>query len=113
MPRAVTDIDTLQRYIQAVLERSAHHAKGVRQVAIALAGAVVWKKDADPIEVMEREGDMKNVLWVRISGKRYVFSYNHAAQAIDMRMGTTAGPTLKSFSASTNLSEIVDTFDAL
>ena len=32
---------------------------------------------------MSREGHMTNVLWVKIGGKRYAFSYNHQIGAIE------------------------------
>ena len=90
MPLAVNDIDTLKRYVEGVMGRSKHHAGNVGGTALALAGAIVWRKDdAEEIEVMERQADLKNVLWVKISGQRYAFSYNHENRTIEMRQGNT------------------------
>jgi Integron cassette protein VCH_CASS1 chain len=114
MPLAIMDVDTLKRYVEGLMERSEHHAGNVGGAALALAGAIVWRKnDAEEIEVMVREGDLKNVLWVRIGGQRYAFSYNHGEKAIEMRVGTTHGAVLHSFTNSTPTSDIEAIFRAL
>jgi hypothetical protein len=113
MPVPVSDIDMLQRYLGGVMDRAAHHAGQVQAVALALAGAIVWRKDRDAIQVMERDGDLKNVLWVKINKQRYAFSYNHAARTIEMRKGTTHGRVLASFSNDTPLAEVEQLFRAL
>jgi hypothetical protein len=59
MPQTIASVDVLQQYIQGVMARAEHHANNVDEVALAIAGAVVWRKEGE-IEVMTREGDMKN-----------------------------------------------------
>jgi hypothetical protein len=51
MPLTVADLRTLEIYLAGVLNRSEHHAKTVGAIALALIGAVLWKKDPVPIEV--------------------------------------------------------------
>lgn len=63
MPHQVTDVDTLADYLGGVIGRADHRARNVDQIALAIAGAIMWRKDADPIEVMAQAGEMKNVLW--------------------------------------------------
>lgn len=109
----VTDINTLKAYIEGVMARADHHAPTVGAVALALAGAIVWKKDDDPIEVMTRDGDMKNVLWVKINGNRYAFSFNHNAQRIELREDSTQGPVLHVFSNSTPVVDVQNIFEGL
>lgn len=46
MPLPVTDVEILQGYINGVMARADHHANEVEEIALALAGAIVWKKDA-------------------------------------------------------------------
>ena len=113
MPKAITDIQLLRDYINGVMDRAEHHADNVSEVALALAGAIVWRKDDDDIEVFEREGKMTNVLWVWIQGARYAFSYNHDAGTIEMRAGSTQGAVLHSFSNGTSNQEIKDAFRSL
>lgn len=113
MPRAIPDIQLLRQYINGVMERAAHHADMVSEVALALAGAIIWRKDDADIEVFEREGKMTNVLWVRVGGNRYAFSYNHEAGLIEMRAGSTQGAVLHSFSNSTTNHEIKEIFGKL
>ena len=45
MPRRITDVDVLQQYLSGVMDRAEHHAQQVKQVALAVAGGIVWKKD--------------------------------------------------------------------
>jgi len=101
MPRSIADIGVLQQYIRGVLERAEHHAANVDEVLFAVAGAVVWRKDDEHLEVMLRDGDMKNVLWVHVDGTRYAIAYDHVTQAIQVRRGSTHGPVLASFTNAT------------
>lgn len=113
MPTPVTDVDLLQKYLEGVMERADHHAGSVNEIALAIAGAIVWRKDAEPIKVMAHAGDMKNVLWVKISGQRYAFSYNHQSGAIEIRDGSTHGPVLHSLTNATALSDLRKIFQGL
>jgi len=114
MPIPVTDVTVLKAYLQGVMERADHHANEVEEIALALAGAIIWRKDdGKDIEVMQHQGETKNVLWVYIKGSRYAFSYNHGAKTIEMREGTTRGAVLHSFSNKTNLSELHSIFEHL
>src|SRR5207245_1431861 len=113
-PRTVNDVDTLQEYIQGVIEKSEHHAKGVDLAALALVGMIIWRKDSDrELAVMEREGEMTNVLWVWISGNRYALSYDHELQEIQIRERTLRGEPLMSFDNSTPVAEIKRFFASL
>jgi hypothetical protein len=114
MPLQVTEIEILREYLNGVMGRADHHAKEVEAIALALAGAIVWKKDVGKdIEVMTQDGDTKNVLWVLIQGQRYAFSFNHQMRSIEMRRNTTRGPVLHSFSNKTSLSSLHSIFAAL
>lgn len=113
MPTHVTDIDILKDYIGGVMDRADHHAKNVNEVTLALVGAIVWKKDPEPIKVMVQKGEMKNVLWVKINGVRYAFSYNHHNKSVSMYRDSIQGMLVYSFSNSTPLSEIRNVFEAL
>ncbi len=111
MPVAVNDVDTLKTYISGVMVRADHHANNVSSIALALAGAIVWRKDDDnAIRVMEQAGDMKNVLWVKIGGQQYAFSYKHETASIEMRKGTTQGKVLHSFDNATPLAGVEEIF---
>ena len=112
MPQAVADVETLQVYIQGVMARAAHHANDVEEVCLAVVGGIIWKKDPGSVlEVMEQEGDLKNVLWVRIGGQRYAFTYNHGTRAIDVKRGTTRGPLLRSFTGASTLHDVKTEFE--
>ncbi len=97
MPKQITEIESMRLYISGVMERADHHANGVSDVILTLAGALIWKKDTDPISVFEINGQLKNVLWISINGKKYAFSYNHDVGSIEMRENTTQGQVLRSF----------------
>lgn len=94
------------------MERAEHHANNVDEVCLAIAGAVVWRKDGE-IEVMAREGDMKNVLWLRINGRRYALSYNHEEWCIEVRERNTQGNVLASFTNATSVQEVKQFFATL
>lgn len=113
MPKVVSDVEILRTYLSGVIDRAEHHAGNVDQVALGLVGAILWQKDDEPIEVFERQGEMKNVLWVRIRGKRYAFTYNHLTESIEMRCGSTQGHLVESFTNATTLNHIKTVFETL
>lgn len=113
MPATITDVDTLKLYISGVMDRADHHAGNVDAIGLALAGAIVWRKDPDPIEVMSRGGELTNVLWVKISGRRYAFSYNHQTQEIEMRQDSTHGAVMHRFSNNTPIVQVQTIFQNL
>jgi hypothetical protein len=113
MAREVTDLDVLRDYLQGVLERAGHHADNVKEIVLAIAGAVVWRKGDEPLKIMEREGEMTNVIWVVIGGRRYALSYNHKDGAIELRDRSTQGDVLGSFTNATPASEVLSFFQKL
>jgi integron cassette protein len=112
MPQTVSSVDALQQYIQGVMARAEHHANNVDEISLAIAGAVVWRKDGE-IEVMTREGDMKNVLWVRVNGSRYALSYNHEQGCIEVRERNTQGNVLAFFTNANTAREVKQFFAGL
>lgn len=113
MALTVKDVDALQEYIQGVMDRADHHAENVNEIALALVGAIIWKKDTESIKVMEKEGETKNVLWVNIRNTKYAFVYNHNTDKIDMRQGSIQGKKLFEFDNKTSLSELKTIFSRL
>ncbi len=109
MPQTISSVDVLQHYIQGVMARAEHHANNVDVVGLAIAGAVVWRKEGE-IEVMTREGDMKNVLWVKINGNRYALSYNHQQGCIEVRKRNTQGTVLAAFTNANSAEEVKQFF---
>jgi hypothetical protein len=92
MALTVTDMEIMQAYLEGVMDRAAHHAGNVE---------------------MTKSGDAKNVLWVSINKQRYAFSYNHEAKEIEMRLKSTHGAVLHTFSNKTSLTSIKSIFAAL
>lgn len=113
MAQDITDIEILKKYISQVIRKAEHHANNVENIVLALVGAIIWKKDDDPIEVLTRDGKMKNVLWVKINGQKYAFSYNHDNQEVEIRQDSTQGDVIQSFSNSTTLNQIKEFFNNL
>src|SRR4051794_36043566 len=110
MPKAVLDLNVLQKYIRGVIKRADHHANNVNDVILAAAGGIIWRKDTAPIEVMEQAGDMKNVLWIKVNRNRYAFSYNHVAGAIEIRRGTTQGTVAHSLTNNMSMAAVRNVF---
>lgn len=113
MTTQVNDVDALKGYLEAAMGRAKHHPGKVDGVILALAGAIVWKKDAGPIDPMGSKGDQKNVLWVKFNGIRYAFSYNHTARTVELRKDSTNSAVMYSFSNATPYADIISAFDAL
>ena len=113
MPLQVTDIDVLRDYLDGVVGRADHHAQDVNEIALAIAGAIIWRKDDNPLEVMTREGEMKNIIWVRIANQRYALAYNHDSREIELREKSSRGRVVGHFSNATPVSDIRRIFGSL
>ena len=113
MPLTVADLETLESYLTGVLNRSEHHAETVGAIALALIGAVLWRKDATPIEVRTYDGKTANILWVQISGMRYALAYNHKKECIELRERTQNGRTIAQFDNDTPVTEVQRVFEQL
>ena len=113
MPQEVTYIDVLRDYLSGVVGRADHHAQGVNEVVLAVAGGVVWRKDDGPLEVGTRKGEMRNVLWFTVDGERYALSYNHKTEEIELKTGTIRGRVVASFSNITSNADVRAVFDGL
>jgi len=114
MARTITDIDVLREYLGGVLDRAGHHAPNVEDIALAIAGAIVWRKDVGrDLKAFEREGEMKNVLWARIKEKRYAICYNHQAAAIEVREENTHGRVRASFTNANSARDVRLFFESL
>lgn len=109
MATTISTLSILQEYLNGVLERADHHANNVNEIALAIAGGIIWKTTND-VKVMSREGDMKNVLWLQIKTKILCFVYNHNTGNIDVRDGGIQGTTLKSFNNSNSIIDVKNFF---
>ena len=112
MPQTINSVDILQQYIEGVMERAEHHANNVDEVCLAIAGAIVWRKEGE-IEVYAKEGEMKNVLWVKINGNRYALSYDHVNPRIVVRERSTQGNLLRVFTNAESAADVKRFFASL
>lgn len=108
MSVSIRDVDTLQRYLENVIEKAEHHAPNIREVLLVLAGAVVLLKDRnEPIRIRTRQGQLANELWAYINGTRYAFSYNHRTQSVEVRQGSHSGNVAARFNNRTRPRQVL------
>jgi hypothetical protein len=112
MPTTIQNIEVLREYLTGVLDRANHHAQNVNQIALAIAGGIIWKTTND-IKVMSRDGEMKNVLWLQVDNRKLCFVYNHSNSNIEVREGSIQGSVIASFNNSSSLSAVKSFFDSL
>ncbi len=112
MAISINSIETLQRYLNGVLDRADHHAGNVEGVSLALLGAIVWKSDRE-IEVREYKGSPANMIWFWVGGNRYAMSYNHSTEQIELKERTHKGGVLHSFDNATSYQEVIEIFNSL
>lgn len=111
----MSDIDILKEYIAKIMGTT-DYAASVNEAALALVGAIVWKKDDDPIEI-SREGPNKTSLTVKINGSKYTFSPDIKNNRIEMR-GLTNNPStndilIYAFSNDTPIAKMQKIFETL
>jgi hypothetical protein len=114
-PMAITaeDVSTLHAYAEGVMERADHHAGQVKAIALALLGGIVWKADSGSIEIKQYDGELANVLWLTVNGRRYALAYNHKTGKIEIRDRTQTGPALHSFDNQTPVADVEMIFRGL
>jgi hypothetical protein len=107
------DVKILHEYVNGVMARADHHADKVTGIALALLGAIIWRGEPDSIEIKQYAGNLANVLWVSIEGKRYAFAFNHDTEQIEVRDRTQSGKPLRSFDNGTPLADLEQFFRSL
>lgn len=112
MAVTIESIKILQDYLSGVLEKANHHAPNVENIALAIAGGIIWRT-TNKIKVLSREGDMKNVLWLEVNNRRICFVYDHTKESIDVREGSLQGQVIESFNDSTPLADVKTFFKNL
>lgn len=113
MAISIESISSLQEYLGGVLNRADHHAKNVEGVALALLGAIIWRADGE-ITVREYAGRPANIIWFFVSGNKYVMSYNHEDEQIELKeRSSRTGNIIATFDNSTSYQEIIDLFRSL
>lgn len=113
MAVTVEDVAILHEYVNGIMGRADHHADNVTGIALALLGAIIWRGDPGSIEIKQRSGNLANVLWVNINGKRYAFAYNHETGKIEVRDRTQSGRAIRDFNNQTSLADLEKCFRSL
>ncbi len=111
MARKINSIQLLQNYFSDVMIRTDHHALGVSQVALAVIGGIIWK--SSDIEVFERNGEAKNVLWMQTPMANFYFSYDHATDEIVVKENNHKGRELIRFTNTSPIADIHAFFDSM
>lgn len=112
MATTIQSIEILREYLTGVLDRASHHAQNVNEIALAIAGGIIWKT-TNNIRVMSRDGEMKNVLWLQVNERKLCFVYNHANGNIEVKEGSTHGNVIESFNNSTPIGNVKVFFESL
>jgi hypothetical protein len=112
MPLTINTLRILNEYITGVMGRADHHGPNVNEIALAIAGAVIWKS-TDDVEVRTYAGETANVLWMTVNGNRYALCYNHGNGTIELRDRTIQGNVLASFDNATPIADIKTVFNRL
>jgi hypothetical protein len=115
MPVEVNEVEKLREYLRGVLGAAQHHANNVDQIILALAGAVIARKDDSPLQVRPgRTKEMGNALsFTSARGNSYALSYNHSSRQVDLKDGNSRGAVLHSFDNATPIADIATTFARL
>ena len=112
MAITITSIQELQTYLQGVLDRANHHAINVSQITLALVGAIIWRADGQ-ISVREYGGRPANMIWFHIGDHRYVLTFNHGTQKIELKDRTQTGAIITTFDNTSSHQDVIAAFENL
>lgn len=113
MALTINTLRLLNEYITGVMERADHHGQNMNEIALVIAGAIIWKVKDEDVEVRTYNGETANVLWMKINGVRYALAYNHATEEIEIRDRTINGTVIASFSNNSPIAQIKQVFNTL
>jgi hypothetical protein len=106
------DVEELHAYAEGVMGRADRHAAKMKSIALALPGGIIWRGERDSIRIRRFAGSPANMLWVTISGKTYVFAYDHETEKIEIRDHTQTGLVLPAFDDANTAADIESAFQA-
>ena len=107
----IDSLDTLQTYLNGVVQRSDHHAGNVRGASLTLIGAILSKATGE-IKVREYDGHPANMIWFSVGANNYMMKYNHKTSMIELH-DRTAGSLRSEFDDNTTYAAIIDVFNHL
>jgi hypothetical protein len=113
MSLVASNLEYLQFYLKNVMDASANHGETVGGVALAVIGAVLWRKDPLPIKVRSYQGNPAKTFWVQMGGDKYAVTYNHRKRCIELRQRTQTGRVLANFNNRTTMTEVYRFFKKL
>ncbi|WP_343304412.1 hypothetical protein AAHN97_22795 [Chitinophaga niabensis] len=109
----IQSMNALNEYLNGVMNRANHHAKNVNEVALTIAGAIVWRGTEDIKVRGEKSRGAGNKLWFYVKDRRYVLSYNQYTETIDLLDGSIDGVVLHSFDNSWSAIDVKNIFEKL
>lgn len=109
----IQSINALNEYLNGVMNRANHHAKNVNEVALTIAGAIVWRATEDIQVRSNNSRSPGNVLWFYVKSRRYVLSYNQQTETIDLLDSSIDGKVLHSFDNSWKAIDVKEIFAKL
>lgn len=112
MAISINSIESLQNYLNGVLNRANHHAGNVEGVSLALLGAVVWRANGE-IAVREYNGRPANMIWFHVNNNKYLLTYNHENDEIELKERTNTGIVIATFDNTSTYREIITVFGSL
>ncbi|MEW5683293.1 MAG: hypothetical protein AB1942_00085 [Pseudomonadota bacterium] len=104
------DVEALHVYADGVMGRADHHAGKVKGIALALLGGIIWRGEPGTIRLRQMSGSPANMLWVDMSGRTYVFAYNHITEKIEIRDRSQQGAVLHAFDDTNTPAEVEAVF---
>lgn len=112
MPVEVSEVEKLREYLRGVLGAAQHHAGNVDEIILAIAGAVIVRKDNSPLQVRSgRANEMGRALsFTSTRGNTYALSYNHTSKQVDLKQDNSHGALLRSFDNSTPIAVLASIF---
>ena len=111
MAIVIDSLDTLQTYLNGVLQRSDHHAGNVRGASLTLIGAILSKATGE-IKVRQYDGRPANMIWFSVEENNYMMKYNHGTELIELHDRNT-GTLRNEFDDSTSYADIIAVFNEL
>jgi len=90
--------------------RADHHAGEVKAIALALLGGVIWRAEPGTIEIKQYGGNLANVLWFEVAGRRFAVAYNHDTLKIEIRDRTISGAAIHEFDNTSPVGDVEAAF---
>jgi hypothetical protein len=110
MKQRVSDLETLENYLDEVVGRHEHHAHGFKAALLCFAGFLVHYSER--FEALHKQEGIQHAAWFSMNGKTFGMLLDPAKGHLLVKEGSVRGRVLIELTDQTGLEDVAGFFEA-